>query len=365
MKKYLGLGFILIAVILVVIATKIDWNSLKPAPEKAPVNVTILYGGEKTKLLENPDVKKVFQEYRVTVNATKAGSIEMSTTMNVASVDCLWPSNQIAVQMAKDSGKTVLRSENIFNSPMVFYAWTPVTEALMKAKIVEKRSDSYYVVNTPKLLDMMIRKAPWSELGLPLYGPVRVLSTDPTKSNSGNIWAGLQANLRNGGDVVTLETLPKVLPPLKQYFDSAGMMETSSEDIFNNMVNQGMGSKPLIVGYENQLPQFILENKANPGKVQIIKEKINILYPEPTIYSSHPLISLTPQCGRLEEALKDPRIQEIAWREHGFRSGMVGVQNDPAVLGITGIPADINMVMPMPDAAVMEQILQALKPATK
>ena len=40
----------------------------------------------------------------------------------------------------------------------------------------------------------------WKEIGLPeLYGNVSIDTTDPAKSNSGNMFAGLLANTLNGG----------------------------------------------------------------------------------------------------------------------------------------------------------------------
>jgi len=37
------------------------------------------------------------------------------------------------------------------------------------------------------------------------------------------------------------------------------------------------------------------------------------------------------------------------------------VENDPGVLDVTGIPKEITAVMPMPDAGVMEKIIEALE----
>ena len=55
-----------------------------------------------------------------------------------------------------------------------------------------------------------------------------------------------------------------------------------------------------------------------------VKDKMRILYPVPTVWSSHPFISLSARASKLMEALKDPEIQKIAWEQHGFRTGLVG-----------------------------------------
>ncbi len=43
----------------------------------------------------------------------------------------------------------------------------------------------------------------WADIGLPqLYGSISVKTTDPTKSNSGNMFAGLLANTMNGSKLL-------------------------------------------------------------------------------------------------------------------------------------------------------------------
>ena len=59
-------------------------------------------------------------------------------------------------------------------------------------------------------------------------------------------------------------------------------------------------------------------------------------------------------------ALQDPEIQPLASEKHGFRSGMLGVQNDPKLLKVAGIPPSIENVMPMPTARVMDRIITSL-----
>ena len=361
MRKLIGIGILVVVAAVAVIATQVDWEGLqRDVPTRlSPVTLSIYYGGEKSRFLKNPEIEKILSDrYKITLQATKRGSIEMSTTDDTTGQHCIWPSNQVAVALAKRSGKTVLRDENIFNSPIVFYAWRPVTEALATAGIVEQRSGGHYVVKSRELVDMVIAGKRWKDdLGLNIYGPIRIFSTDPRKSNSGNMWSGLLANLMNGGEVATDASIGAVLPRVTSYFQSMGHMEHSSGDIFENFLKQGMGSRPIIVGYENQLPEFILEH---PDYKTLIQNKITILYPEPTVFSSHPLISLKAPCKRLEEALKDKEVQDIAWRMHGFRTGLLGVTNDPSVLGATGIPESVDLVIPMPDASVMSRIIQSL-----
>jgi hypothetical protein len=83
------------------------------------------------------------------------------------------------------------------------------------------------------------------------------------------------------------------------------------------------------VGYENQLVEYSLAHQAQQD---LLRRQIVLLYPRPTVWSSHALIALTPNGGRLLDALRDDDLQQLAWSHHGFRSGLMGVQNDPKVL---------------------------------
>ena len=360
-KSIVGLLILLAVVAAAVILTQVDWDGLRreETAKLDPVTVHLYYGGEKKAFLHNPKILDILNKrYAVTLDAQRAGSVEMVTDLDVTGKDCLWPSNQVAVEFAQMSGKTVLSDQNIFNSPIVFYAWDKVADALIAAGIVELRDGVHYVVDTEKLIAMIVAGKTWKDdLGLNIYGPVKVFSTDPRKSNSGNMWSGLLASLLNGGTVPTGETLPPLLPRIQDYFRALGHMEHSSSDIFENFLSRGMGSLPLIVGYENQLVEFVL---AHPENADYIRQKIRILYPEPTVFSSHPLISLTARCKRLETALRDTEVQDIAWAEHGFRSGLLGVQNDPALLSVAGIPPTVDQVIPMPRATEMKAIIDAL-----
>ena len=119
-----------------------------------------------------------------------------------------------------------------------------------------------------------------------------------------------------------------------------------------------MGARPIIVGYENQLVEFLEENAQY---ADLIRDKIRVVYPEPTIFASHPLISLTQKCGRLREALQDPALQDLAWAQHGFRTGLLGVESDPAALKVAVLPERVDLVAPMPSATVMRAVIDAVR----
>jgi ABC-type Fe3+ transport system substrate-binding protein len=318
-------------------------------------------GGEKMAFLQNQDIQNILKKkYGIEIDYTKAGSIEMVRESHGQEIDFLWPSSQVALELYKMNNQTLVKSEVIFNSPILLYSWDVVTDALIQQGIVEKIDETYYIIKFQALIDLVVEGKTWKDIGLDaLYGKIAIISTDPTKSNSGNMFAGLLANILNqSGDIVDQDSLPSVLPTVQAVFARLGFMEHSSSDLFQAYLTKGVGDKPIIVGYENQIVEFSLEHEKLWPKV---KDTVRILYPRPTVWSSHPLIILQERAQGLIAALQDEKIQQLAWENHGFRTGLIGVQNDPKVLDIAGIPDTITQVIPMPSPVVMDTIINTLQ----
>jgi len=319
--------------------------------------VSIFVGGEKMALLHNPKFQELLaRKYQMKIDAVKAGSVEMVRSLDVAGKDALWPSNDVAVEFFKMKGGKPVKDDIIFNSPIVIYTGWNITNALIKQGVVQKRPEGYFIVRFKELLDMIVAKTSWKDLGLQFFGNVTIRCTDPTKSNSGNMFSGLVATMFNDAQVVTDDTVKDVLPQLDAFFQSLGMMEHSSGDIFKKFIATGINNS-MVVGYENQIVEFIIEHDQHK---QAILDQVCILYPTPTVWSSHPVIALTDKGKKLIDALKDEEIQGLAWREHGFRSPLIGVTQDPTAHGIDMIAQRIDSVMPLPTAHAMDRIVEAL-----
>lgn len=325
-----------------------------------PLQIKGIIGSEKQGFFENPQLKKLLKSrYNLIVDYSKAGSIDMVTQQPPQGIDFLFPSSQVAGELYKTRHDPTARVETIFNSPIVIYSWDIVTEALQEQSIVQLRDNNYYIVDYPRLITLVQSRAKWADIGLDaLYGQVMLYPTDPTKSNSGFQFAGLLANMLSGGEVVTRRTLASVTDQIRNFFARIGYMEHSTGYLFEQFLTTGVGNKPMVVGYENQIIEFCL---ANVAMCSAIQGRVFALYPEPTVWSSHVLIPLSSGGERLMHALLDPEIQTLAWEQHGFRSGMIGVQNNPKAFNVQHIPNDIVKVIPMPSAEVMDTIVRSLE----
>ncbi len=357
LRTLVVLGFIVLAL------AAVGLSFLQNRPRET-VEVVCYIGSEKADFLSNEEVQNILaNDYGLKVDYTKMGSIEQAY-VDTSGVDCLWPSNTSALEIYRaehqeevDAGH--IKHEVIFNSPIVLYSWQPIVEALTQEGVIAQDGDVYYA-DTTQLMEMIASDEPptWQDLGVTdLHGSIRIVTTDPTRSNSGNMFYGLMANMLIGGDIATETEMRAQLPTIKAYYDSQGLMEESSGILFDRFVSTGMGANPIIANYESLLIEFSL---ANHNSIDIIRDKIRIIYPKPTVWSSHPLIAKSDAGNQLIEALKDERLQSIAWEQHGFRSGLFGVDNDPSVLNVGGIPADIQSVIELPKADAMLLMLEEL-----
>lgn len=347
--KLIGLG-ILAAVIIAAAAYVFISNS------QTVTEINGYVGGEKIGLLEDEEVQDILRDrYRLVIDYAKAGSIDMVTD-DAEGRDFLFPSNQTALELYKQVHGDPVKSEIILNTPIVLYTRSAVAQALVDGGLAVV-TNGVYTVDMEKLTETIEAGTTWEEIGLPqLYGSVSVGITDPTKSNSGNMFAGLLANTLCGG-VADESNLAEILPRLQNIFQKLGYMESSSSDLFDQFLKTGMGAKPLIAGYENQLLEFAVEN---PDTWEQIKGDIVMMYPTPTVWSSHVYIALNEAGTAGIDALLDEDIQRLAWEKHGFRTGVYDTPTDAARFGVSGIAEELTQVAPMPDANTMDRIIKAL-----
>jgi hypothetical protein len=318
-------------------------------------------GGEKMAFLANPKTVDALKRRGFVLNTDRQGSVEQvrDPQLLARKPDFLWPSSAPLVELAKKNVK-VLNDQVIFNSPIVIYSWESIADGLVKVGMATKEA-AHYRVDAKALIQAVLDSKPWSDLGQSdLYGHVRLIATDPNKSNSGFMFAGLAADILTG-DVANAASLPKVLPQVVSLFEAMGFKSHSSGQAFDDYIAGGPGAQPLVVGYENQLVEWIIADPDRWKRVQASSGARPVtLYLHPTVYSAHPLIALSQASLPLIDAFMSPELQSIGWRDHGFRGplGAIGADTDPLVAG--RMPAQVTDVAPMPDVDTMLAILDGL-----
>lgn len=250
----------------------------------------------------------------------------------------------------------------MLNSPLVIYSWAGPTAALQKQGIVEQRNGNYYIVKMKDLVALFGQNKRWPDIGAAgLSGLIRLKSTNPAESNSGNILYLLLLNiLASKGpdiDVATLETAGPVLSRLYEMYKAQGLQARSSGFGFEAYLTQGVGAFPLYAGYESQILEASVQN---PQGIKNAANELRILYPEPTVWSSHPILALDAGAQKLITAMKDPDLQQLAWRKHGFRSAVFGIANQASDFPVIAVPNQITQVIDLPGADVILKMNECL-----
>ena len=322
------------------------------------VNVDGYVGGEKIELLEDEEIRSVFEEkYGLNVDYSRAGSLDMMTA-DLSGRDYLFPSSSIALEYYEDLHGSPVQSEIVLNTPIVLYTHQIVLDAFENQGLITTDGDVHYI-DMAGLLELIQNGTQWSDIGLSeLYGRVSVDTTDPSRSNSGNMFAALVANVLNGGQTLTEADLDTILPELQDIFEKLGYMETSSSDLFSQFLRMGVGAEPLIAGYESQLIEYAA---LYPDEYDRIRDDVVMLYPTPTVWSAHVMIALDENGQILLNAMQDEEIQDIAWKKHGFRIGNYGDIADSGTIPADGVAASITQVAQVPSYDVMKVIIEQLE----
>jgi len=321
-------------------------------------------GGEKEGFLSNNRVRGLLERrFGLVLDARRAGSVEMvrERALLDQKPQFLWPSSSVLVEVARSAGVKISRDQVIFNSPIVLYSWDRIADGLVKAGFAESAGGPRYTVDLLKLLKAVIAGESWASIGVTdLFGRARIVSTDPNRSNSGFMFAGLAASLLSG-DVVALDTLGRIDGDVATLFKRMGFKPPSSGKLFDDYIAGGAGAQPLIIGYENQLVEWVLQDPERWKRVEAnAPAKPVIIYPKPTAFSAHPLISIERSADELIDALTSEALLELAWEDHGFRGplGTIGKARNPLLQ--SRLIDRIDSVLPMPDAPVMMALLDHL-----
>lgn len=329
---YAGIaGIVVVVVVAVVLITmgRGGGSGGTAASRDGNTRITCYGGSEKEDFINDPEVKKILADkYRLEVNFIPKGSYKQvqipPDELKSNKIDCLWPSSASAQAIFEGSGASKAfgndyEAASVLQSPEVLYANQEAVDGLKRAGIVEERDKVAYLVDFRRLLeDYLLPGKSWSDLGVSLpAGPVLINSSDPATSNSGMTLAQLElATVASGNPYqpATTAQAGAALGKVKAIIEAQGLMRTGSDSAFEQWVIQQTGG--LLAGYENQLLNWITTR--NNG---VVPPGILTLYPEPTIFNDHPILSLTTAGRKLIPAIQDDAIQDIAWKRYGFRSG--------------------------------------------
>lgn len=288
------------------------------ATQHAIVAVHGVVGSEKTAFFNDPDVLSELRKNGLSVEVTTEGSREMALSATKDGADFYFPAGEPAArELTKRLGLHTQTTP--FYTPMVVASWEPIAQILERNGMVH-RNGRWYMLDMPAVLDAIARQERWSELrGNTVYQTnksILISSTDVRKSNSAAMYLALASYIYNGHNVVTsVDQATRVEPKVRGLFLRQGFQESSSAGPFDDYVTIGMGKAPLVMAYEQQFVEYLVEHNADQRPAGMV-----LLYPRPTIYTKHTLVPTDERGQRFALLLEDdPRMRELEIR-HGFRN---------------------------------------------
>lgn len=383
--KVFIVGLILCVLLCAALIGVLGGFSRPEAQPDQPVRILGATGGGKEDFLADAEVAQILAEsYGIVVEHVSWSNSRLTDDSALAAdtehaYDFMFCSDQRYYEQYQTAQNTQYRKRDGYialNTPIVFYSWAPVVEVLADAGIVTEREGVHYVSDVDALLRLTNEQVSWQSLcddpDNPVSknkNPVSIISVDPVTSSPGATFYGWLAAVmdpENKTGHITDDTLAK----LQRFYTYAGFLAYTPSDLFQQYLRIGMGTYPLIVDYEKSLIGWAI---SNPAGYESIRDRIVMLYPEPTIWNSHCIISFTENGDKYVEALRnDARIQQIAFERYGFRMGLTTAYENTAAfqtqdgeVTLSGIPGEIYAVVAPLQTDGYTRIVEALKETLK
>jgi hypothetical protein len=331
--------------------------------ETSVVIVKGVIGSEKEAFFRDPRVIAALKDVSLQVEFDKAGSRDIATKFNLKNYDFAFPAGMPAAEKIRRDNN-IVKSYPVFFTPMAIASWTKIVKILEDNKIVEKKANAYFVVDMPRLLDLVKQRKRWNELpqntSFPVGRSILINSTDVRTSNSAAQYLSLASYLYNGTNVVSSDQqIAPILNDLVALFARQGFTSNSTEEPFEEYLAQGMGKAPLVMIYEAQF----LRAKAQTNSP--ITDDMVLLYPEPTVFTKHVVVPLNKKGERLGEALTvNPALKRLAI-EHGFRNDSRVDFQTFVKRNALNVPEEIVSVAEVPSYEILERMIVQIEDSYK
>ena len=334
------------------------WRSLRESiGSRRVVVVRGLVGSEKVAYLSDPRVLAELRKRGFDLRVEKAGSREMAARTDLTHYDFAFPAGApAATKLMQQTGAK--KSYNPFFTPMVVASWKPIVDVLTAGGMVRQGTDSTALLDMHKLLTVMHSGSRWRDLphntSYAIGKSVLISTTDVRTSNSAAMYLALTSYLANGDNVVQSDAqVARVLPTVTPLFSEQGYQESSTAGPFEDYITMGMGKAPLVLVYEAQFIEYLMEH--GPGNPDMV-----LLYPEPTVFTKHTLVPLSPAGDSLGVLLEnDVELQHLA-AEYGLRTADASYGASLWSRKGIHVPGRLIDVIDPPSYEVLERMINAI-----
>jgi hypothetical protein len=323
----------------------------------APVAVEGTVGSEKVALFEDERVRERFAELGYDVRVRPSGSRLLAEDADGA--DFVSPGSAPASEHVREL-HGVATEYQPFSTPMVLLSHGTVAEALAGAGVASRKEDGTWSFDLAAYLELTEERTRWRDLpgdsvSSGNRNEVLVRTTDPRTSNSAAMYVVVLSYLLNGEEVVPPGAADKELTEaLSRLFLAQGQPPESSQQPFEQYRDLGAGHTPLLWAYESQ---YVYAAVAGPRP----PEDAVLMYPEPTVYSTHTVVPFTgagDEVGRL--LTEDPELRGLV-AEHGYRTGDTARFGD--LVDAYGLPVRVRVddVVHSPTYEALEDLLNGIE----
>ncbi|HVP22129.1 MAG TPA: hypothetical protein VMS73_09745 [Anaerolineaceae bacterium] len=351
------LGPLLLGVLVIGVGAAIFLSANQQIALRQVVTVNGLIGSEKEPFFKDTRVIDALRKGGIAVTFDKAGSRTIATTPDLSKYDFVFPSGVPAATKLRQDHKSAKTYDEFF-TPMAIASWKSIA-SILEANGLAKNQGGYYTLDMAAYLQMVTDNKRWTDLknnaDYNINKSILITSTDVRQSNSAAMYLALASYVANGNNVIQSDAdIQKVLPIVEPLFLKQGFSEYSSEVPFQDYLSMGVGKAPMVMIYEAQyIAQAAIQNGITSDMV--------LMYPEPTIYSKHILVALTPNGQKLGELLQnDPDLQRLAV-ENGFRNSNVDLfKLVKSTRNLTMPDSLVNVVDP-PSYEILEKTIQQIE----
>jgi hypothetical protein len=244
---------------------------------------------------------------------------------------------------------------------MAVASWKPIVDLLVKAGVAHQTGTTT-TIDVRAYMDLVAKNTRWKDLPgnttYPVNKSILITSTDVRKSNSAAMYLALASYVANGDNIVENDTeVVSLMDRLSPLFLRQGFVASSSEEPFEDYLVQGMGKSPMVMIYESQ---FVTRAARADGS---ISPDMVLMYPDPTIFSKHTFVGLTPDGIRLGDFLtNDPEMHRLS-TEYGFRTADTTAFNQFITDHQLAVPASFISVIDPPTYETLEAMIGRLEAA--
>lgn len=351
------LGPVMLVVLVIGVGTAIFFSVREQIALGQVVTVRGLIGSEKEAFFHDPKVVDALRRNGLEVKIEKAGSRTIATTPDLTKYDFVFPSGvPAATKLRQDNASS--KSFDTFYTPMAIASWKSIADILVDNGIAKEQS-GYYTLNMAEYLKVVSENKRWSDLtkngSYNVNKSILISSTDVRQSNSAAMYLSLASYVANGNNVIQSEKdIQTILALMSSLFLKQGFTEFSSAVPFEDYLTMGIGKAPMVMIYEAQfIAQAALSNS--------IRDEMVLLYPEPTIFSKHVLVSLNPNGEKLGQALiNDSALQRLAV-ENGFRNANLDLIRQVKKDRNLNLPDTLVNVIDPPSYEILERLIQQIE----